>query len=353
MKLFSKYTGLVYLKYFIIIFMALELFYIGIDTLTNLKDFPKSANLQLIYLSLTALTAVNYVLPISLVFALIVSKINMIRSNELVSFYSLGISKNTLILSPFIISLIITCLYIYLSSTSFAYARDYQKSLINFQGFNKSSNSIFLKYENKFIYIDELYPAIGEANKIKIFETQDGDIIGQITAKKAKFEDNSWKLFDVDIISLPPRLELNATGYIENTQKELLILSGFKPRTIENIYQTNSNYSITDAIDSLKTLKNEGINLNKIKSTLYSLIFFPLFAPLMVLILYYYLPITGRFFNLALASFIYVIVTLCIWGVLFVLIRFSLNGVIIPEIGIILPIIILASFAVFKFYQHR
>ncbi len=55
MKLFSKYTGLVYLKYFIIIFMALELFYIGIDTLTNLKDFPKSANLQLIYLSLLPL----------------------------------------------------------------------------------------------------------------------------------------------------------------------------------------------------------------------------------------------------------------------------------------------------------
>ncbi|AII14157.1 putative lipooligosaccharide transport system, permease component (LptG family) [Campylobacter iguaniorum] len=353
MKLFLRYTGWVYIKYFVIIFIALELFYVGIDTLTNLKDLPKSANLQLIYVGLTALTAINYVLPLSLVFALIVAKINMIRNNELVSFYSLGIPKNSLILAPFSIALLVTFCYILLSATPFAYARDYQKNLMSFQSNSKSSNSIFLKYEDKFIYIQELYPNLGLANNIRIFNVQNHDITGQITAQKAKFENNKWKLLDVNIIKLPANLELNTTGYIQSVEKELTLLNGFKPKTIENIYQTNSSYSISDALDSLKTLKNEGINLGKIKSTLYSATFFPLFAPLMVLILYYYLPITGRFFNLALASFIYVIVTLCIWGVLFVLIRFSSNGVIMPEIGIIAPIILLGAFAFKKFYENR
>lgn len=352
MKLFSKYSASVYLKYFFIIFIALELFYIGIDTLTNLKDFPKSANLQLIYIALTSLTAVNYVLPLSLIFALIVSKINMIRSNELISFYSLGINKNSLIMPPFIISLIITFIYICLSATPFAYARDYQKNLINFGNSERSSENIFLKYENKFIYIKKLYPEKNTAEDIKIFEIIDGRIINQIVAKEATFTNNSWKLYDATITTLPKDLQLGNNGYIKEIKKEIVILNGFKPKTIEKIYRSNSNYSIIDAIDSIRTLKNEKINLNNIKSTLYSLLFFPLFAPLMVLILYYYLPITGRFFNLALASFIYIIVTLCLWGILFALIRFSSNGVLSPEIGIILPIFLLMAFGIKKFYQN-
>ena len=57
-------------KYFVILFVALTLFYVGIDILTNLKSMPASANLKLLYFGLTSLTAVNYVLPLSLIFAL-------------------------------------------------------------------------------------------------------------------------------------------------------------------------------------------------------------------------------------------------------------------------------------------
>ena len=40
MKLYVKYAALSYLKYFFILLIALECFYVGIDVLTNLKDFP-------------------------------------------------------------------------------------------------------------------------------------------------------------------------------------------------------------------------------------------------------------------------------------------------------------------------
>lgn len=51
MKIFQKYIGWTYFKYFVILFVALEFFYVGIDVLTNLKDFPQSANLGLLYIA--------------------------------------------------------------------------------------------------------------------------------------------------------------------------------------------------------------------------------------------------------------------------------------------------------------
>ena len=81
MKLFARYSAFIYVKYFFIIFVSLIGFYVVIDTLTNLKNLPSSANLQLIYVSLTALISINYVLPISIVLALIATMINLAPMN--------------------------------------------------------------------------------------------------------------------------------------------------------------------------------------------------------------------------------------------------------------------------------
>ena len=160
MKLYARYVGWVYIKSFLIVFLALELFYVGIDLLTNLKDLPPSANLQLLYVGLTSLSAISYVLPLSLIFALIILHVNMVRSNELISFYALGISKNKLILPPFLIALFVTIFYVGLNFTPFAYAHDYQKKhLLKNTAFSKSTNDSFLKFEGKFIYIKELNSA--------------------------------------------------------------------------------------------------------------------------------------------------------------------------------------------------
>ena len=132
MKLYSRYVGYVYFKYVVILFIALECFYVGIDVLTNLKDFPQSANTALLYIALTASVAVTYTLPLSLIFALIITAFNMIRSNEFVSFYALGVSKNSFIVPPFLIALIITLIYIGLNNTPFAYSLRFQKNLTNF-----------------------------------------------------------------------------------------------------------------------------------------------------------------------------------------------------------------------------
>ena len=51
-------------------------------------------------------------------------------------------------------------------------------------------------------------------------------------------------------------------------------------------------------------------------------------------------------------SFGFFMATLLVWGVLFVLNRFSLNGFLIPEFGIILPIALIFSYGFFLFSKN-
>ena len=353
MNLYARYVGWLYFKYFMILFVALTLFYIGIDILTNLKDMPASANLKLLYFGLTSLTAVNYVLPLALIFALITSKFSMIRSNELVSFYALGIDKNRLIKPPFYIALAITFIYVGLNFTPFAYAYEYGRNIVKLSNLSRTSSDIFLKFEGKFVYVDSLNPISGEAKDVRIFDIDSNNLRSATFGESGKFIDDAWLLKNAKIVNLPQNIKLGEKGLDIKTPSELKTLENFKPKTIESASAESSAITIPDAVDYILAFKDEGIGLNSTKTTLYNLAFAPFFAPFMVLIIYYFLPITGRFFNLALKSFIFTIASLCVWGALFVMMRFARNGVVSPEVGVLLPIILLGAYAFYLRFGSR
>ena len=353
MNLYARYVGWLYFKYFMILFIALTLFYVGIDILTNLKDMPASANLKLLYFGLTSLTAVNYVLPLALIFALITSKFSMIRSNELVSFYALGIDKNRLIKPPFYIALVITFIYVGLNFTPFAYAYEYGRNIVKLSNLSRTSSDIFLKFEGKFVYVDSLNPISGEAKDVRIFDINGSNLRSATFGESGKFIDDAWLLKNAKIVNLPQNIKLGEKGLDIKTPSELKTLENFKPKTIESASAESSAITIPDAVDYILAFKDEGIGLNSTKTTLYNLAFAPFFAPFMVLIIYYFLPITGRFFNLALKSFIFTIASLCVWGALFVMMRFARNGVVSPEVGVLLPIILLGAYAFYLRFGSR
>ena len=353
MNLYARYVGWLYFKYFMILFIALTLFYVGIDILTNLKDMPASANLKLLYFGLTSLTAVNYVLPLALIFALITSKFSMIRSNELVSFYALGIDKNRLIHPPFYIALVITFIYVGLNFTPFAYAYEYGRNIVKLSNLSRTSSDIFLKFEGKFVYVDSLNPISGEAKDVRIFDINGSNLRSATFGESGKFIDDAWLLKNAKIVNLPQNIKLGEKGLDIKTPSELKTLENFKPKTIESASAESSAITIPDAVDYILAFKDEGIGLNSTKTTLYNLAFAPFFAPFMVLIIYYFLPVTGRFFNLALKSFIFTIASLCVWGALFVMMRFARNGVVSPEVGVLLPIILLGAYAFYLRFGSR
>ncbi|MDR1284679.1 MAG: LptF/LptG family permease [Campylobacteraceae bacterium] len=352
-KIYQRYIIFLYLKNFFIIFCALEFFYAGVDFITNYKDLPSSANLQLLYISFNFMSAVSYTLPLSIVFAMIVSKFSMIRSNELLCMYSVGVTKNAMILPIFLSAFFLVFIYILLNFTSFTYAYEYRSNLLKYSQIMRSSSNLFLKYEGKYVYFGELNPLKQEASDIKIFDIENSELKEITTAKRGVFKNNVWTLEQVEKIK-KPKIEVreNAGIEIENLES-IQALEQFRPKIIENAHLGSQSLSIPDAWDAMKFFGAQGINMNSVKTNLYFLIFFPFFAPFAVVILYYYLPISGRFFNLALMNFGFIFVTLVGWGVLFTLSRFALNSIILPEIAILAPIAILSIFAFVLYGKNR
>jgi lipopolysaccharide export system permease protein len=217
----------------------------------------------------------------------------------------------------------------------------------------RSSSNLFLKYEGKYVYFGELNPLKQEASDIKIFDIENSELKEITTAKRGVFKNNVWTLEQVEKIK-KPKIEVreNAGIEIENLES-IQALEQFRPKIIENAHLGSQSLSIPDAWDAMKFFGAQGINMNSVKTNLYFLIFFPFFAPFAVVILYYYLPISGRFFNLALMNFGFIFVTLVGWGVLFTLSRFALNSIILPEIAILAPIAILSIFAFVLYGKNR
>jgi len=353
MKIFQKYIVFNYLKNFFVIFLSLEFFYVGIDILSNYNDFPDSANLQLLYIVFKTLDAVNYSVPLSIVFAMIVTKFGMIKSNELVTLYAIGITKKNIVKPLFFSSMFLTVIYISLNFTTFAYAYEYSRNLLKYNTISTTSNGLFLKNKEQYIYFKKLDPIKKQAIGIKIFTVEENDLTQIISAKTGYFSKDRWVLKDAVIKSKPKVVSIHDKGMKIVKQKKYITLKDFRPKVIENIHKGAYNMSIIDALDALSFFATQNVNLDRVKTLLYSHFFFPLFAPILVVILFYKLPISSRFFNLALYSFIFVFVTLATWGILFILTKLSTTSVILPEIGVILPISLLALFALSKYYKEN
>lgn len=353
MKIFQKYIIFNYLKNFLVIFLSLEFFYVGIDILSNYNNFPDSANLQLLYIVFKTLDAVNYSVPLSIVFAMIVTKFGMIKSNELVTLYAIGVTKKDIIKPLFFSAMSISIVYISLNFTTFSYAYEYSRNLLKYNTISTASSGLFLKNENEYIYFQKLDPIKKQATGIKIFSVKDNDLTKIVSAKRGYFSKDHWVLIDVIIKRKPEVSSIENKGLSIVEQTKYTTLKDFRPKVIENIHKGAYNMSIVDAFDALRFFATQNVNLDRVKTFLYSHFFFPLFAPFLVVILFYKLPISSRFFNTALYSFIFIFVTLATWGILFILTKLSSTSVIFPELGVILPITLLGFFAMSKYYKEN
>jgi len=349
MKIYQKFIAKLYLKNFLLIFIALEFFFIGMDLLQNLKNISNSANLQILYTVNQLLYYVNFTLPLSLVFAMLLSLFNILKSNELVSLYALGVSKNSLIKPIFTIASIITIFYIFLNFIpDFVHAYEKSKNIKKYNTPNKTTSKLFLKSKDTYAYIDELIPKKKEGKNLKIFLTKEHRLIEILEAKTAVFADNYWKLLNVTSIKIP---ELNSTTedkkLIFTNLESKEVLHGFKPKIIDTLFQRLSKLTIQDAFYAISFLKDKDLNSDKIRSNLYTMLVFPLFAPIVIYGLFFPFPAQRRGTNIALLSTIYIFSILSIWGILFTLAKISANGSVSPEYAILVPIAVLAMVALY------
>jgi len=340
LKIITTYLLKKYIKYFLIILLSLELFFVGIDVLQYFSRLPNSANLQLLYIMYNVFFTLTITLPLSLVFGWIVTLTFLIKDNALVSFYALGVSQKEIMMPILLITTLFTFVLIGLQSTPLAYAYEQKEKILHKSYFVNEQNNIFLKYNEYFVYFKKLYPIEKKAIDIHIFKTKDNDIVETIVGKKAFYQNNKWYVIDTKITKKPSNINWNSSKLDVTYEKFLYTLEGFEPKIISNVYKGRAQYSVIDAVRTILLLDIQDFNTNKIKSILYSQIVMPFFVlPLIVLIFIYTTP-SSRFFNSALFISGMIFLSLSVWGILFLLQKLALGSIVLAEIAIILPVIL-------------
>ena len=349
-----KYISFHYLKYFFIILAALVLFWLGFDYMQHAEKLSKSANLLLIYFVYKTFFAIDILLPLALVFAMISTKIFLIRSNALVSFYSLGYSRVD-VLRPFVfVATLISFIFITLHAfPTFARAAEYSMNIRNKGQYLSPTRDLFFTYKDQYVYFSKMLPLQEKALGIRVFSVKDGSLKEVLVAKEATYRDEFWFIKSADILVKPDSLGFDSPGIDVSEKNAIKILGGFRPKMLDQVYEGKVNFTIKNAIDAIVLLDSQGVNTNSIKGALYKIFIYPLFVPCLVVIIFFFVPISVRFLNVSLFSFGAILATLVVWGMLFMLIELSNNKTIPSEVGVILPVFLLFLIALRQWRKYR
>ena len=352
MSVLTKYILKRYLKNFFLILISLEIFFVLIDYLQNINSLPNSANLQILYIFYTSFFTFSITLPLSLVFAFIVSMVSFVKNNDMISFYSLGARPLNIIMPIVWASIIITLILMLLQTTPLAYSYEQKSRILSNNYFTTVQENIFLKYNEYFIYFEKLFPLQKKANNIRIFKTKNNNIVEIIIGKKAYYENNRWYVIDTKIIKKPIKIDWDNSKLKISYKKSLYTLEGFKPKIINNVSRANIQFSIKDAIYTILLLDKQKLDTQKIRAILYSQVIMPFFILPLIVIIFFSTTISSREFNIAKFSSVAIFFTLMIWGIVYFLQKLAFNGVVLAELATILPMIILYGFG-YYIYKKR
>lgn len=349
-----KYISFHYMKYFMIILLALVLFLVGFDYMGSTEKLEISANLLLIYVVYKTFYAVDMLLPLSLVFAMISTKLFLIRSNALVSFYSLGYSRVD-ILKPFVVvSTTIILIFISLHAIpNFARADEMAKNIRKNAQYLSPTRDLFFTYKDQFIYFSKLLPLQESAENIRVFSFANNSLKEVLVATKAAYRNDAWRIDKADIITKPDDISFDSLGIKVTEQNNLEILQGFRPKMLDQVYEGKVNFTIKDAIDAYILLKAQNINTAIVKSAIYKMFVYPFFVPSLVVIIFFFVPVSVRFLNISLFTFVAIISSLVVWAFLFALIELSSHKTLPSEVGIILPVFLLFLIALRQWRMYR
>jgi len=348
MRMF-RYIAWFYLKYFFIIAFALSFLFAGLDYLQHAGRL-EGFNIKVLYLFYKGSYALDLLFPLTLIFAMIVTKIVLIRSNALLSFYALGYSKKQ-VLSPFIaVSFLLTILYIGAHFTSFVDAELLGKNLLHGKRGTQIKRNLFVKYNESFIYIGQLIPQKKEALDIRIYTMKHGELTQMIYGAKARFKNERWIIDNARIVWKPKPEELGGEGFRTEYKATVETLHGFKPKILTSVFEGKRYYTIQAAYEAFKLLASQGLDTLKVRNLFYHMVVTPLFAIFLVVIFFITIPPYARSVNLLWTSFILTGTALFVWGLLYLLYRISRSGVIYPELGSVMIVFLLSIAAFYNYF---
>jgi lipopolysaccharide export system permease protein len=330
-----------YIKNFFIILFSLVSFFVFIDFMFNKDKLPDSFNLQFLYVFYQAGNAILLIYPLSLLFAMIITVIHLVKKNEFISFLSIGYSLKKLYKPFFIFSLLTTLFFIAFQFSKYSMFSNNANYIKQRDFSNKTNRNLFFKFNDKVIYIDKINIYSKIAYNIRYFKIKNNKIKKNFFIKKAIFKDNRWYSDDILVKYIKDNEII-----IKHTKGSFL--KGFKP-DILNKLETKSSMTLKEAIDALYFLKKEDININFIKTYIYNAIIPPLSFLLLMAILFFKAPIHSRISNIKFYILISLLYSIMLWAFFLLIRKMSLSGILNPDIAFLTPISLLFFLAIYYF----
>ena len=353
----TLYITKYYIKYSLIVLSGLSIFFVVIDYMQISKELPSSANLQILYFYYKILHASSILFPVSLVFGAVLTFARLVRDNSIIALYSVGYSDRDILTPVFINSIFATLIYVSLFATNFAYSKNSAYEILKGNSVSHNSTNLFFKYDlqtkngqmkSYYVFFSKLFPIQKTAEGIRLFSLDNnGKLSEVIRAKHAYYNEGRWIIYSARFIKHNENIALNRKAFDIEDKDEFLVLNGFKPKILDKIYESDINFNLLDLVEAIKLMNSQGFNIEKLKVSLYNIIIYPFFAPLLIVVLFRLMPISSRFSNVNLFVFTGIIVSLLFWGILFALIKLSFTGNVLVEFAIILPILLLSFLSLY------
>jgi len=350
-KRYFYYLFKLYIKNLLAILFGLSLAFAAMDYFQHAQKLSVSGNYKILYVYYKWEQALGLLYPLSIVFALIMTKLALIRANTMGALHAFGYDKKRLVKPFFVAAFIVYGIFTYLHTTEFSYARDKASLLLKNQMGAYNVNNLFFKYNDTFVYINELDPIAKTISDITIFKVEGYKVLYTIHTPIASFNGYEWDAEDATV-----RTHVYKDGelvkYTIEQKEHITTLEGYKPKIIESLYEGKA-LNIVDAYSTWKLLDKQKLNSDKIRAVFYDKVIVPLFAIALMMILFFKLPFHARMMNMGGIIALSLGSTFMIWGILFGLNQIGTNGVLIPEITAILPIILLWIYAIYIYFTDE
>ena len=304
-----------YLVNFLIVLISLSFLYSVVDIMFSISKIPNSSNLFILYFYYVFIYAVTLLYPLAFIFSFLLTLNQMIKFNELVSFYSLGFHPKEIIKPIILFNIFFMFLMFLLLSSKLAYSNEYAQAIKDAK--KLTTKNIFLKYDDSIIYIESLNPVLKKAYNMYVFKIKNRDLKKVIFSKEADFQNDKWFSKKALVLVLK-------NDKWQEKRLNLFFLKNFKPKIISNL-QKLRDISFYDAYLTIKYFKN--IDKNKILSITFFKIFTPLSMIGVIFILFYLSPIHIRISNVTIFMLKSIALAILVWGGMLLIYKFAKQGV--------------------------
>ena len=348
--LYFSYLSKLYLKNLIAILFGISFAFAFIDYFQSSQSLH-SFSFKILYIFYMWQEALGLLYPLAIVFALIMTKLSLIKSNTMGALHAFGYNKRTLLLPFFVMATLTYLFFTYLHMTEFSYAKGKANLLLKNQEGAYDVNDLFFKYNDTFVYIKTLDPVEKKIEDITIFKVKGHQVLYTMKAPSATFDGHLWNAQSA-VIKTHIYKDNSLVRYRKTFKKNVQTLKGYKPKIIKSLYE-GKTLNILDAYYAWQLLQRQHLHSEKIRAALYDKAFVPLFSLALLLILFFKLPFHARMMNMSGVIALSLGLTFVIWGILFGLNQIGANGVVAPEFTAILPIILLWMYACYVYFRDE